>query len=189
MKHERAWYIPKGARRIAHKRSSAVAYLYEAGGQPAAVGFHGRAQKPDYRYRFRNEAQRERTVSEHFRNTALHEDAARKRREEAKAKPNRLEVGMILYSSWGYEQTNIDFYEVVEVPSKCFVAIEKIGSQRAVDSAEYGHGMAENVVPDPTVRTGEILRKRVQNGSSVRLASYASATPWDGKPKYCSWYA
>lgn len=29
-----------------------------------------------------------------------------------------IEVGTIFYDSWGYEQTNIDFYQVVEVKAK-----------------------------------------------------------------------
>ncbi|HET7412462.1 MAG TPA: hypothetical protein VFJ18_07340 [Pararhizobium sp.] len=189
MKFDRSFYIGKGMRKVADKASTAVAYVSEENGKFYAKGFYGKRTKPSFFYRFSTEARRTAYVTDFFNNIRLSEEATVRRREERKAQPNRLEVGMILYSSWGYDQTNIDWYEVVEVPSKCFVVIEKIGGQRASDSPDSGlSSMAEYVVPNPAYRTGEKMRKKVQ-GTSVRLASYASASPWDGKPKYCSWYA
>lgn len=49
-----------------------------------------------------------------------------KNKEEIKAKKaeakrnliNPYKVGDILYSSWGYDQTNVDFYQIVEVMAK-----------------------------------------------------------------------
>lgn len=39
---------------------------------------------------------------------------------------NPFKVGEVFYDSWGYEQTNIDFYQIVEVKNKS-VVIRKIG--------------------------------------------------------------
>lgn len=39
-----------------------------------------------------------------------------------------FEVGQIYYDSWGYDQTNIDFYQIVEVKPKS-VVIRSIGSE------------------------------------------------------------
>ena len=41
-----------------------------------------------------------------------------------------MTIGKIFYSSWGYEQTNIDFYEVVEVSkSGKSLTLQQIGSK------------------------------------------------------------
>jgi len=32
------------------------------------------------------------------------------------------------------------------------------------------------------------MMKRVRQGNYVSIASYAVASPWNGKPVYCSWY-
>ena len=82
-----------------------------------------------------------------------------------------VKVGDIFYDSWGYEQTNIDFYEVIQVNGLHTVTICAIGAKR-----EYTHSMAGECTPIPSafVRGGreEALRKRVKMcGSRPLLAS------------------
>ena len=78
----------------------------------------------------------------------------------------------MLRSSWGYDQTNIDYYEVTRLLGKSMVEIRKIGAQ----SIESGH-MTGECVPRPGHYTGEPMRKTVStyDGQSVRIASYVSA--------------
>ena len=40
-----------------------------------------------------------------------------------------VKIGDIFYSSWGYDQTNIDYYMVTKIIGKTFVEIQKIESQ------------------------------------------------------------
>ena len=107
-------------------------------------------------------------------------------------------VGDILYSSWGYDQTNIEFFKVVKV-SEFSVWIQKVGS-KVVEVTGWAH---QNVAPtdsseyevrvsdfdEPAVyetRSYAIRRHKIQaygNGYGVSLNSYASAWLWDGKPK------
>jgi hypothetical protein len=89
-----------------------------------------------------------------------------------------LKVGDILYSSWGYDQTNIDFYQVVEVGDKT-VKIRKV-QQKVVSE---GRG-SESVVASPDHFVGPAMVKRVSQGDCVRIESYASACKWDGHPKH-----
>ena len=91
-------------------------------------------------------------------------------------------VGDILSSSWGYDQTNVDFYKVKKVMAKS-VAIVQIGTSET--SVGYLTGKA---IPFGAEQ-GEVMTKRFRltdDGYGVRIASYASAYLWDGKPKYCS---
>ena len=103
---------------------------------------------------------------------------------------DKIEVGTILYSSWGYEQTNIDFYCVVEV-SKSMCKLLPM-TQKSAESSTHC-AMTENVKAGNQIMfDGELLRKKISkdyHGSDcVRIASYASAWLWDGKEKYASYY-
>ena len=89
-----------------------------------------------------------------------------------------LQVGSILVSSWGYEQTNVDFYEVVKLLGPTMVAIREI-DKKVVKQG----GPSDEVVPVPGAFTGETLRKKVGNSNRLRLTSFSSASPWDGKPE------
>ena len=179
----RAAWIPDGARKVSMKNGAAVFYLYERSGKPCARCFIGSAGKPAWRLQFRSEAQRAARIEEQISSLNAR-DAAKAARV---AKPHSLGVGVILSASWGYEQTNVDFYEVVRVIGKTMVEIEKIGTQSASDETT-GNSMADYAVPDPERRTGKITRHRVSNGA-VRIASYCTAYVWDGRPRYRSWYA
>lgn len=54
-------------------------------------------------------------------------------------------VGSIYYSSWGYDQTNVEFYQVVGHTGKKTVLLKKIGAKTI---SEKG-GAYEFVVPNP----------------------------------------
>lgn len=117
---------------------------------------------------------------------AREEYKAQRKAEKAAFKPD-VKVGDIYSSSWGYEQTNVDFYQVVEVKGKCTAVLRKI-AQQDVEGSNYSHGMAcEVVAVKDSFLSEETITKRVgQYG--ISLSSYASASKWDGQPKYKSWY-
>lgn len=101
-----------------------------------------------------------------------------------------LKVGDILYSSWGYDQTNIDFYKVIEITKSGKSAkIQSIG-QKVTRNAGF---MCEYVIANPAVvSSGKILTKRIKeyNGKPyLNLTSYSGAFLWDGQEKYQSHYA
>lgn len=86
-------------------------------------------------------------------------------------------VGDILYSSWGYDQTNIDFYEVVGVTSKS-IKIRKVANKTV-----KSNGPDDFVVPVKGRFIESPMTKRVKSRGEVKIESYAWAYPWDGKPK------
>jgi len=93
-----------------------------------------------------------------------------------------IQVGDIFYSSWGYDQTNVDFYQVVGLTGAS-VKVRQI-AQRTVRSGGPG---GDSVVAVPDHFVGEVMTKRIQNYSdrpSFSLNSYSDASLWDGTPKY-----
>ena len=105
----------------------------------------------------------------------------------------------ILYSSWGYDQTNIDFYEVVKVVGK-FCTLQKLASKVTSDGCGAMSGKCEPILgqaaveypgqkPVPVKPIKRMVKCGSSHGEYVKIESYASAWVWDGKPKGCSWYA
>ena len=130
-----------------------------------------------------------------------------------------IQIGDIWYSSWGYDQTNIDFYKVIG-KTATMITLRQIG-QKYVESCS---DMSEYVMPNPEnelfdngyekrewilkrggridLDNGEsqyvhgfwpaITRHKVQSygfGVCVRISSFQSARPWDGTKMFQSHWA
>jgi len=138
------------------------------------MAFAGKSTKPLWHLRFRDRAQLDKKIEAEVASRSAIVSEKQKRQQQRSEFQHTLEVGDILYSSWGYDQTNADFYQVVEVMGKS-VKIREIAAKHV------GEDSAVAVVGK---FVGPPLLKRVAQGNSVRLNSYSSAYPWDGKPKY-----
>lgn len=150
-------------------------------GHPVLKVYKGKSGKAISHYRYHNEAHRQDTINE-FKKRADGEIKRKKEQAEAyKNMVNLAKVGDVLYSTWGYEQTNVDFYEVVGLTAKS-VKIIKLG-QTMVENTGY---MSETVVPNRDLRGKEVMTKRIRmyNDKSyyVSISSYASASKWGGDP-------
>lgn len=93
--------------------------------------------------------------------------------------------GAILYSSWGYEQTNIDFYIILERKND-FVKIQQIAKNKTYDRNFNDRG---NCTADPSNLIGEPFKKKISKYASINLTSYSGALLWDGQPLGWSSYA
>lgn len=90
--------------------------------------------------------------------------------------------GNILVSSWGYDQTNADFYEIVGRTSS-MVLIREI-DKKVVSQTET----SARVVPVPGKFIGPVMKKKPTPGFRpntirVNINSYSGASTWDGKPQ------
>ena len=130
-----------------------------------------------------------------------------------------VEIGHILRDSWGYDQTNIDYYKVIRKTAS-MVEIRKIGQklvQRDSSMSEYVVADADNELFDSAhmsraeavKRGAEIVsemdggdyvyarfaaisrhKARFMNGKLwVKFASYKYAYSWDGKKDFQSHWA
>lgn len=133
----------------------------------------------------------------------------RELRQRAKSQyQNPYKVGDILHHSWGYDQTNCDFYQVVEV-KKASVVLRKIGTKTVSGSEGF---MSESLMPvkdafiekgtQALTKFGDItpqnpsIQKRVvfyvKDDDTLRYyisVPYGWCDLWNGKPEYSSSYA
>ena len=115
------------------------------------------------------------------------------KREEAEAdKPfvnTGLEIGDIYASSWGYEQTNVNFYQVIKVTAKT-VTVREIEA-RLHETTGY---MSRTVMPlRGAFKFNAVPIRRTfrtyQGSIYISITSYESASAWNGKPQHVSSYA
>ena len=139
----------------------------------SAMAFHGKANKPDWHIKFRSTDSRIDRIADYvaaFKQRADQKVAERKAKSEWQ---HGLKVGDVFRSSWGYDQTNVDYYEVVAIHGKA-VDIRRIGCQSESTSWRQG-----NSVPAPGRYIGEPERKIPQSGHKgepyVRITSFSSA--------------
>ncbi|QCR87204.1 hypothetical protein FEF33_14485 (plasmid) [Moraxella osloensis] len=79
-----------------------------------------------------------------------------------------VKAGDVFVSSWGYEQTNIDYYQVVGIKDKSTLTLREIGA-KVVESIGYGTGRK---VPSKDDFIGEEFDTRAiiyQNGDKVNV--------------------
>ena len=102
-------------------------------------------------------------------------------------------VGDVVYNSWGYEQTNIDFYQVTEVLGKKIRVrelkqeIHKCTGDMSADVIPILNEFHEDkellLLTKPQVYSDGIIEAQICNPKSFYYFK-----KWDGKPKYSSWY-
>ena len=154
--------------KISAKDLSCVVYYGEPNGYPMAKGYRGRAQKPAFVYRFNDEAKRATHISNFI-------EKCMERKVSYKADPRALEVGDVLNSTWGYEQTNQDYYLVTKLIGKSMVEIVEIGQIRSYDAQDRG-----DCCPDVSCIVGKPMKK-IANGTRVKVRSFCSAYKMEPK--------
>jgi len=97
--------------------------------------------------------------------------------------PDQVQVGDIFVSSWGYDQTNIDFFQVIEkTASGKSVTLLPMTRERVGSS-----GYENKVVPGEVRRGAQPLRRKLAPsswyGSVVRIDNVSHAYPWSGTPE------
>ena len=142
-----------------------------------------KANKPFINYYDRSAEKRDEELKEVLSILERRNQEKAKYKKEKKSFTHDLQVGDILHSSWGYDQTNSDFYQVTKVISDKSVEICEIGKRYIEDSF-----MSGTSTPVKDSFRGEPFRKLVGK-YGISLSSYQSASKWDGESCQESHYA
>ncbi len=101
-----------------------------------------------------------------------------------------VEVGDILVATWGYDQTNADFFQVVKIPSDKSLTVRHIKKKQYEDPPQSMSGYAAPIKDSfdgkPTTRRIYYFMDRIHINVGD---SMGSAEKWNGKPVAVTWYA
>lgn len=102
-----------------------------------------------------------------------------------------MKVGDVFRSSWGYEQTNVDYFQVIKLIGKTMMLVQEIGQEREYDA----NGLSGSCKP---VRDNfldrEPKRVKIQNDGNGRACfrqyshSNAYQVDWDDRSHWSSWH-
>jgi len=137
--------------------------IYEA-------AFSGMRCKPDYYYRFKTDeralAHRTQWLEGKRSGFAAKQCRMVQRKDAARKAVRSLKVGDVLVASWGWEQTNYDYYQVTRLVGARSVEIRELSQDRQADA---GLSMTGNCVPVRDQFVSEPIIKRVDENGRVKV--------------------
>lgn len=150
-------------------------------GRPCAH-FYWRDRKGAERYYYRNPEQRAEAIARKIESAKTYAARIETRKAKRKVLPT-IEVGDVLNTSWGYEQTNVEFYQVIERKGKTKVVLREIGSERVRETS----WCSADVKPVKDAFIGEAFEKRIsQYGVKIHSSATAHKTDWEST-HHSSW--
>ena len=159
-----------------------------ADGTPALKVYQGKSAKPVANYYYANEEKRETSVA-HYKSEAdrverwkAQRKAERKKASEKVSNEN-VELGTVYHGSWGYDQTNNSYYQVVGKFGRKGLVVQEIGH-----SVEQTGMMSGESTPALNCFKGEPFRRLLTVSDGFAVDSVVSVHRWNGKPSYDSWY-
>lgn len=180
-------YIPENSKETKLEGMDAVAYTYESeNGALYAIGYSGRRNKPDFHYRYSSEQKRAEAVAAYFKRVegvARYKEEQKARQQELKAEfLAKIEVGSIFGTCWGYEQTNVEWYQITDIKGST-VRLRRIAEE--VTATGF---MSGETKPLKGQFIGEEM-KRIIRGTGIRIDDVVTAYLSDGCPRHYSSYA
>jgi len=157
-----------------------VGYIYNGKqGTVIAIFYTGNSASITFHNSFSDIASAQKAIDNTFAILANRKITMKNRRSERNAGHN-FKVGDIVVNTWGYDQTNVDAYRVVNT-TKNFVSLQEIGGT-TVDTGF----MSGNFTPNVTdMGSGEITRHSA-HGDYVNM-QHGCGNLWLGGAVSCSW--
>jgi len=156
-----------------------------------------RFPKPEFNFRYRSLEQMqnhlELFIAAKENNQRRKEELKEKKKEALKEFNHPFKMGQILYESWGYEQTNLKYYQIMAVKGRS--AVLRPIAKKEVASTSWASGMYE---PMENEFIGSPIVKRISvsvgyNGAISYNINMGESIGWlhqyNGSANYCSWYA
>ena len=162
-------------------------------GFPSLKIWRPKAIKPYQNYYYKTQEQLEKSLAEEIRQFELYKKMINDRKIERLGTSEdlkKIRVGDIYHGSWGYDQTQCEYWQIVEVHGK--VAIFREVMQKAIKGSESF--MSENRKPlKDHFTSAKPIRRIVGFSQGVPYFNGDNEcyclSPWEGKENYCSWYA
>jgi len=201
----REFYIAKDSQKVTSNKlpeESAVCYISTAASGRVSVQFFiGKQSKPDKYLAYKSRESANTAIEAFFDNilrVAQYKQEQKERqklaRQVAKAEFQGT-IGSVFVASWGYDQTNVDAYQITARINNQTVEVVEIGFEE-VESRGFA-AMSEKIKPLPVSAEKAAkmpkLFARITTKNSIQVAgkgSAGNANLWDGaRSYYHSWYA
>ena len=204
------WFSDKMTCIITFENGTEIRHTPEDSEHHLAIGYYRKQNSLWFNYRFRSYQEmkefvdyKKKLVLEREKDEQELKENRKKIKEEIFKIENHYQVGDIIVNSWGYEQTNVEFYQVTRVLNMTIEVREIL--QKVEEGSYYSHGMACNVLPrkDDFIEKAEpfllyVKVYPVENPKEGELPywhslsgkrSFYSFRKWSGNSQYNSWYA
>jgi hypothetical protein len=149
-------------------------------------------EKQIFGFRFLNEDRRLEYINEDYLNRVKNQEAKEKYKSDKKIKNKsdllNVKVGDIFKDSWGYEQTNVDYFQVVAKPSSSFIVVKKINYELIDETVSNMSAYVKPLIN--SFKNDEELKFKL-NGASFKSSSFSWANKVENIEKekaYTSWY-
>lgn len=151
--------------------------------KPSAIFYIGKRKDHAWFYSFKSKDDMVKKITQSIVNIMSWDDAKKQRKADRKNATAGVQVGQIYAYSWDWEQTNVDFFQVVAVKGKLFT-IRAIAHKTLPDGT--GNSMAAYVAPvrDAFLKDSEPIIKR-----SFSMDHGCLDLTTDDSKHYMSWYA
>jgi hypothetical protein len=140
-------------------------------GRVCLLSFAGRRCKPDVHYSFKDAEKAKEYQDRWYAGVVASAQRKAKNKAETAAATSQpqtaLVVGDVLVASWGYEQTNYDYYQVTRLVGARSVEIRELAQQ--TDTTGFLQG---DCVPVKNKFAGEPMVKRVNTQGSVKVRDW-----------------
>jgi len=190
-------WVPKGSMAVRPKGIDAVFYVVDRSSSVQVVVYLGVAGKAAANYAFKSSERAKAYIDSSIESLKRSAAAKGERAAAKKAFVPSLKVGDVLSTSWGYDQTNVEFFQVTKLIGKAMVEVREI----AQNSEETGFMCGQCVPVYGKFLNKAPLRKRVLEGNRLDIhnANFGRASLYEmnevapgvkvGSPKYWSSYA
>lgn len=145
--------------------------------------FKGSSSKQFACRTFNDTANQASTVA-YYEKMATEELEARQKAQSMKAS-DKVAIGDILYDSWGYSMTIVDFYQVVGFKGQKTIVVKGLDTMTV--SGDAGWSGTKSAVKDAFTSANEYSLRLDKYGyfrGTLQGREGSSAAIWDGKPKY-----
>jgi hypothetical protein len=162
--------------------------LLEENGKFIARAFraakNAKGEKKEFGFFWNKDEHRQKFVIEYLERVQKEDEQKEKVKMQQQALVNPFKGGEILYDSWGYDQTNVDFYQVVKVGAKS-VKVREVAMKNVGEAQRGDYGYCE-AVKDSFVseKVSTKILKLSRDGKNIYVGDLSI---WDGQPKYYSW--
>ena len=154
-------------------------YIYTLGGRTTLLGYAAKQRTEALHCKYRDDEHLKAGEDAFWSALERRRESVLERR-KARMSGHRFAVGDIVYNSWGYDQTNVDWYKVVRV-SKCYVWLGAIGCNFEATAWLQGKETPRNETPQGKPEKHRATRDAI-------TFRHGCGSKWTGKPVHSSSY-